>query len=231
MNMEKKTPTPNYWPGLILIIIGGIFTLHTFHIMDIGGFFHHWWPAVLILIGLYKLKGRDKTWGAIFFVSGSILLLSTLDIINWGSILRFWPVLLIALGVNLIMKSRRTVKPVTHREDRVNDDVIQSVTLFGGVDRVVTSNQFRGGDITVIFGGADLDLRQMTVDPEGCELNLTALFGGIEVRVSADTQVSISGTPFLGAIENNTDLIPDSEVKQQLYIRCTTAFGGIEIRN
>lgn len=50
------------------------------------------------------------TWGLIFLFIGVILLLSNIDVIHfhWGTVFRFWPVLLIVVGVNLMVPRHRT---------------------------------------------------------------------------------------------------------------------------
>ena len=162
---------------------------------------------------------------------GIVFLSATLDIINWGSILRFWPLILIAIGVSLIFKAKGLSWISRGGEEVISDDFIRCSAFLGGVDRSVNSDNFRGGDIMALFGGIDLDLRRAKVSPDECTLNLTALFGGVEVIVPQDWQVSISGTPILGAIENKTTWTGEEKDGKKVTCRCTVAFGGIEIRN
>ena len=50
------------------------------------------------------------TWGLILLFTGVVLLLSNLRVIDfhWGAVIRLWPVLLIAAGVNLVVPRHRT---------------------------------------------------------------------------------------------------------------------------
>lgn len=62
-------------------------------------------------------------------------------------------------------------------------------------------------------------------------MNITALFGGVEMIVPPDWQVSVSGTPILGAIENKTTRTGSEQEGKKVNCRCTVAFGGVEIKN
>ncbi len=217
--------------GILLIIIGGLFLMETLDIMNIGPLFANWWPLILIVVGLLKLKGCDKTGGAIVLLVGVAFLSATLGIINWGSIFRLWPLILVAVGLSIIMKARgRTWWGMTS-PGATSEDFIKSSVIFGGLNRTVTSENFKGGDVTAIFGGVELDFRQAKPSPEGCQLNITALFGGVEITVPQDWQLAVSGTPIFGAIENKTTWTGSEKEGKTVHCRCTAAFGGIELRN
>ncbi len=55
---------------------------------------------------------KETPWGGvILIVLGAILLLSTLDIVPIDDVLRFWPVLLILVGLKLVMQQRDRNRP------------------------------------------------------------------------------------------------------------------------
>lgn len=227
MTNTSDRSAPHTWIGILLVALGLIFLLSTLDILNLGHFLADWWPVILIVIGFLKLREPHKTSGAILFIVGIVFLSATLDIVNWGSIFRFWPLILIAVGISLLLKTRNGSWRKQSRES--GKDFIKTSVLFGGTDHVVTASNFRGGDVMSIFGGVELDLRGAKASPEGCHLSLTSLFGGIDLIVPPDWQVSITGTPILGAIENKTSWVENKATT--LYCHCTVAFGGIEIRN
>lgn len=49
------------------------------------------------------VKSGSVFWGIIIMVIGGILLLANFDIIDYGTIFDFWPLIIIAIGVKLIM--------------------------------------------------------------------------------------------------------------------------------
>ena len=50
---------------------------------------------------------RQDNWsGAILIVIGIVFLLSNLDLVDLGDLLRFWPLILIAVGARLVFRDR-----------------------------------------------------------------------------------------------------------------------------
>lgn len=50
---------------------------------------------------------RPDNWsGVVLIVIGVIFLLSNLDLVDLGDLLRFWPLILIAVGARLVFQSR-----------------------------------------------------------------------------------------------------------------------------
>jgi len=231
MTKQNEKFSHNWWIGLLLIVIGSLFFLDSMDIFNIGGILANWWPLIIIIIGFTKLKGENKTGGAILFILGIVFLSASLDIINWGNILRFWPLVLIATGISLFLKSRGESWAGHVKPELISEDFIRASVFFGGVDRSINSSNFRGGDIVALFGGIELDLRRVQLSPDGCNLNLTALFGGIEVIAPTDWQVFVSGTPVFGGMENKTAWAGEEKDVNKVTCRCTVAFGSIEVRN
>jgi predicted membrane protein len=216
--------------GIILLVLGVLFLLQTFDIMDFGHVFANWWPLIIVAVGVMKIRGQDKTGGAIILVIGLAFLSATLDIVNWGNIFRFWPVLLILIGVSMLVRSKEKIWWGAISGE-VSEDFVQANAIFGGADQTITSENFKGGEAKALFGGVKLDLRQAKASEEGIHLNLNALFGGVEVLVPKEWQLSITGTPILGAIDNKTSLKEGAEKIFKVSCRCTVAFGAIEIMN
>jgi hypothetical protein len=66
----------------------------------------------------------------------------------------YWPVILIVLGVFFLVRQqgggRDTFSP---GKSESSTDVLEDTSIFGGGDVLVTSESFRGGKVTYIFGG------------------------------------------------------------------------------
>ena len=227
--MTNKQHHQSNWFGFILITVGVLFLLETFNIMDFGDFFSTWWPLVFIAIGLIKLKDSDKTSAIIFLIMGTVFLLTSLGIVSWGRVWRLWPVVLIFVGLKLIFKGRSTKWNFISSNEN-SEDTISASAIFGGVEQNITSKNFKGGEITAVFGGSEIDLRDAQISPEGCDLKVTALFGGAEITVPANTRVVVSGTPIFGSVENKARIVGDTEPDKVINIHCTVAFGGVEIK-
>ncbi|MEE9189843.1 MAG: DUF5668 domain-containing protein [Candidatus Neomarinimicrobiota bacterium] len=219
------------WVGFLLILMGVLFILETFDFLDFGYTFARWWPLILIVIGFLKLKGREKAWGAIMLGVGVAFLLANLEFIDWGDIWRLWPLVLILIGLSMVMRSRRQSRFWRLRaKGETSDDFMRASAIFGGNEQRVVSNDFKGGDIMALFGGVELDLRQAKVSSKECTLNLTALFGGIEILVPPNWDLVVRGTPIFGGIESRESMVDSSEKLNRVVFRCTVAFGSVEIK-
>ena len=217
--------------GILLILAGFLLLMHTLDVLDFGNVIANWWPLVLIVIGLFKLRETDKGPGVFLLVLGLIFLSATLDAIPWSGIWKLWPLVLIAIGVSFIIRRRHSGAWWGGSKQETTEDYFRSSVIFGGVDRIISSENFKGGEITVLFGGAELDLRRVKVSPEGCTLSLTSIFGGVEIAVPSEWRVVVTGTPILGAIEDKTIRPEGEKTGPEVTIHCTVAFGGIEIHN
>lgn len=118
-----------------------------------------------------------------------------------------------------------TVPPTSY------DDVLNATAIFGGVNKTIFSKNFRGGDITNIFGGTELDFTQADINGR-VVIDITQMFGGTKIIVPANWQV----VPDLAAIFAGVD---DKRIKNPaainhgkvLVLKGVSLFAGIEIRS
>ncbi len=102
-------------PGLIVTLAGVIFTLHNFGIFYIGEL-RRFWPLLLVALGLSQIldaKRRSPVFGALLIAAGSALLLSNFGLlhISLRGLLRFWPLILVAFGVQLLLDRKKQSSP------------------------------------------------------------------------------------------------------------------------
>jgi hypothetical protein len=163
---------------LLLIAIGVFFFLNNFGIVQSTSWnlILRLWPVLLIVGGLDNLYRRDGIVGPIFSVGIGIifllsnlgyLVLSTLDII-----IRFWPVLLLAWGFDLIVGRRGVWSAVA--------GTILGLALIAGV---ALASQF-------VF--SPQNLRAQTISQElqaanQADVNIAETFGNLAISSSADT--------------------------------------------
>ena len=227
--MTNSKNNQSNWVGITLIIVGVLFLLDKFTALNFGGLLSDLWPAIFIIIGLIKLQGQDRGAGLIFILIGTIFLLVTLGNVEFNNILKLWPLILIFIGLSMIFKGRRTNWKMSN-ETTSGDDYIHSNAVFGGSEHTVTSQNFRGGETMALFGGVELDMRQANISDEGCKIHATALFGGVEIIAPDDWNVIITGTPIFGGIDSKSRRKSDAKNIKDVYIHCTVAFGGVEIK-
>ena len=215
----------------VLILVGVLFLLANLDVfdMDIGSFAATWWPSLLILFGLWQLlanRGVGLLGPGILIILGVVFQVITLGWAGWEVL---WPLIIIAIGVLILFHGgplrRRAPQAAT------GDDTVNLHTMFGGIERRITSQRFRGGKVTAIFGGIELDLREAQL-ADDATLNATVLFGGLELRVPESWNVQVHGSPLFGAIEDPKGARSTQGQRSDptLYLYASVTFGGLEIK-
>ncbi len=226
--MSDRPPIPaKLIVGLAIIAAGVLFTLDNLDFVDAGDYIVYW-PVALIAIGLTRL-GRTEPGDIVFQISwiglGGWFLLYNLDYVDYGPFDLFWPIVLIVLGVTLTMGAlRRRSVP------KDSDKYLSIVSVLSGADRKNSSNDFRGGDLTAVMGGGDIDLRGATIAGAEAEIQVFAMWGGYEIKVPEDWRVVSQVVPLLGGIDNSTTS-PAAEDAPILRFKGWAIMGGLEVTN
>jgi predicted membrane protein len=240
--METKSyvrVTPQIVLGTIAIAVGVIFLLDNLDILYARDYLRYW-PALLIIYGAVKVafpEGRGsggRFWGVVLMFVGASLLLDKLYIFDFH-LWDFWPLILVALGAMMIWRtsSRHTiVSGNAHGADKSTDEssIINAAAFLGGTKRNVHTRDFRGGELTAVMGGCEIDLRNAVIASSPAVLDVFAFWGGIEINVPQNWTVSFEGTPILGGYDDKT-FRQGPTTDQRLIIRGTIVMGGVEVSN
>ncbi len=222
--MRNHTNRSGQSIGLIIILVGVLFLLDQWNIFRFGSIISLFWPLIVLFIGIVKYREGDRKAAFIFLTVGAVFMLANLGILEWHSIGRLWPVLIILVGFSIAFGGRSMFR---HTSREIGENEFDVKVVFGGSERRITSQSLAGGEIGVLFGGADVDLREARPSDD-CRIRITAVFGGVELRIPTGWQIVLTGTPILGGIEDKTRQEADGPV---VRISCNAVFGGIEIRN
>lgn len=216
--------------GIVLVIIGGGLLLDRAGVIEFGSILATWWPLILIAIAAIQLATRSAPvpGSLIVLAVGLVFLGTTLGLLPGNVWSYLWPIVLVAIGAWLLLaRGGWGAREFVDTEDQVN-----SFIAFGGANPRFESANFRGGSVTALFGGSEVDLTGAGLAPEGAKLDVTAMFGGVEVQVPAGWQVKVSGLPIFGGWDNKTarasEKTPEGPV---LNVNCFVAFGGVEVHN
>lgn len=220
--------------GVIAIAFGIVFLLDN---LDIWDFRHaiHFWPTILIVIGLVKIWDSRTSTG--YLIGGGLATLGVLMILHrlgyiYFNIRTMWPLILIGVGGFIIAKAlarRNRVDAVpTLKEGESNDSVVDITAILGGFERRIVTQDFRGGEITAVMGGCELDMRDSSIKGEAV-INVFAVFGGISIKVPRDWTVILHGTPIMGGFEEKTNAPADNA--KRLIVTGHAIMGGVEVRN
>jgi predicted membrane protein len=215
--------------GLILIFAGLLLIAINFHWIPWnwkGVFFS--WQALLILIGLVFLASREnRLAGYILIGIGAFFMIPRIwDIpFEWHRL--FWPVLLLALGF-LIITRRWGIQRVPVEDSM---DYIDDMAVFGGGDRVVSSQNFKGGKMTAIFGGSKFDFRSASLAKGRNVIDVFFMFGGTKLIVPTNWDVKIEISAIFGGFSDKRRPRPDEirDPSKELIVKGFAIFGGGEI--
>lgn len=109
------------------------------------------------------------------------------------------------------------------------DNEVDLAAVYGGLEFVSRANAFRRGTLLTMFGGSQVDLRDVTLDPAGASFEVHTIFGGTAIIVPDGWRVTLDATSVFGGSENKVapdDLSPDAP---ELAIRAWTLFGGLAV--
>jgi len=216
--------------GTIIVIVGLLLLLSTTGIYDVGNLWRYV-PSLFVLLGVWALVNsgfRNVTGPIVLIVIAGTVQLLALDLITGEAIASWWPVLIILFGLSLLFGRFRQER----RVPAVSTDDVDLIGVFAGNERRITSESFRGGTATALFGGVDVDLRDAAVADPPAVLTVTALFGGAEITVPRDWTVAIDVLPVLGGVEDERrGPTAASAEDADLVVTGFVAFGGITVKD
>ncbi len=225
--MEKRNNiTTNTVIGIIVMLVGGLFLARNFDFFPVEYLrLIFTWQSILIVIGVITyLSSGNKPLGVIIASIGIL-----------GFIPNFWALLLIGLGVYIIYKNQSKPKRdnIYESSELGNEsDYINDISIFGGSKKSFQVDNFRGGNITAIFGGSEINMTDSSLHDGISTLNLFFLFGGSSIRVPSNWNVFIQLTPIFGGFKDNRVLVSDESTNnEKLVIRGFVLFGGGDLKN
>lgn len=212
--------------GLIIVSIGISLLFAQLGLESIFGFSFSYllsilWPLIIVVVGLSIWFSGKNSAGLIISAIGLFFLLNTVFSVDVWAL--FWPLLLIGVGLLILFKGsvRSTV-------DKSSGEYLSVNTVLSGSEKKVTSQKFSGGNVFVLFGGCDIDLRKAKLEKQGANIELTVVFGGAKIFVPENVQVVSEGSAILGGWENKADSVT-SQSAPVLRITGSAVFGGVEI--
>jgi len=221
-----------FW-GLILILVGVLFLLDHLGGLDFGELISTYWPVILIILGFSMLVTsgfRRPLGGFIFILVGVVFLLSELNILEENVWNYVWPILIIIVGFWLLVRPALRMRS-SEKFPEVRESDIDVSAVFSGMKRRVETSNFRGGHVSAVMGGVQLDLTGAGLEGGRATIQAEAVLGGIEILVPRDWRVVIDGAPILGGIDDKHKSVPEGESKGTLYVKGTAILGGITIKD
>ncbi len=218
------------------MLAGGLLLFDTFDITHFPiRYYIFSWKTLLIGIGIVILATKEKaTAGYVLVGLGVIFWLPSL--VNYSIRLSqiFWPAVLIGIGILII--TRRGRQNRNHRirngVDTNSNDYIDDVSILGGGTKIIQSKNFKGGDMTAIFGGSEFNFKEAELSPEGCTIDVFTMFGGSKLIIPDNWVVKSDMFSIFGGFNDKRTIKPDeTEPSVILYLKGAVIFGGMEIKS
>ena len=257
---ETENRSGKILAGLIIVIIGSLLLVNNIA-FGLPNWLFYWSNILIVLGLVIGAKTNFKNGnGIILIIVGLFFTLKKAlgNVVDFDKV--GWPALIIAIGLYLILKPKSDFKKCKPKKNKWNDDFgsndpsnnanavnsdygmdpdrltnhldyLDSVNVFGGSHQIVYSKNFKGGEITAVFGGCDVNLSQ--ADFEGqIIIDVTAIFGGAKIIVPPGWHVKSEVTAIFGGLDDKRGMQPAIDGQQKLLIiRGIALFGGVDIRN
>jgi len=235
--METKHSDKRLIAGLLIILAGALVLAGNFFIDKEGGLYHklYRWELIIAGVGFIALiASENKGTGIMLIAVGGTLYLyreikdKYVDIDFWQV---FVPAIIILVGLLLIFRRKGLI--ISDRELRESgDDYIDDISIFGGGDKIITSGNFKGGKVTAIFGGSNLNMTGVKLAEGTQYIDVFAVFGGMSMVVPEDWDIKIQVVSIFGGFSDKHRISKgEKENKKKLILKGLVIFGGGEIKS
>lgn len=222
---SRRLPTGQFLLGAIVVLVGVLLLLHTTDTVQTGEFLLYV-PSLFVLLGVWILvqsRLRSLVGPVVLIGVTGAWQLVALGFATVDQVVVYWPVFLIALGLSIALGQFRSTVTETKA------DLTSGTAVFGGVEKRNTSKAFTGGELTALFGGTTLDLRDAAVAEGPARIDATAMFGEVEIVVPRDWNVRLDVVPVLGGASDDRPRSEHDHDEIDLIVTGFAAFGGISI--
>ncbi len=208
--------------GLVWIAIGVFVFGKVMGFWEIPVLFPGWWTLFIIVPSFISMiKNGIRPVNSIFMLCGVLLLLERNSVIASGTLGKVLvPAIFFIIGLSILLRS---VFGGTKRHYTGTQGY--SATFAGNVI-TATESPFTGCEADAVFGGLDLDLRDVTIE-DGAVIEASAIFGGIDIKVPAGVNVKVKRTELFGGAKSH---VSHQESGPVLYVNALCMFGGVDIK-
>jgi predicted membrane protein len=234
----KRQKMKKFAFGFVVIMAGLFLLAFNFDILP-NGWKHviFSWQMLLIAIGIVSLFGGDSRLpGMILIFIGGFFLIPEIFVMHISFFRLFWPFILIGIGL-MILSKRGMHGRWRHRSGPNNtklpeEGYLNETNIFSGSKHRVINQVFRGGRISNVFGGTEIDLTQAILGEGQTELTIDCIFGGVTLIVPADWKVILNMNAILGGFSDKRLVVREAtDPNKVLIVRGSAIFGGGEIKS
>ena len=216
--------------GALFIIVGLLYACSALDLFDFTIFFRGWWTLFIIIpCGIGLFTEREKIGNIIGILIGVLLLLCCQEILSFSVLWKLLlPALIVIIGLKMVLsglfgnKANEIIKKL--KQDGKTPKT--GFAAFSGNDIVYDGEVFESAELTAVFGGIKLDLRNAIIMND-CAVTVTSIFGGIDILVPEGINVKVNSNNIFGGVSNKTTANRDAHT---IYVSGTCLFGGVDIK-
>ena len=173
--------------------------------------------------------GRDKSANIIGLLIGIFLLLACQNVLDFDILWKLVaPVIIAVIGIKMIFggigKDKRFIKCI----DENKDNMKMVFSAFSGQDINFDNEVFRGAELTAVFGGIKLDLRNAIFEGDTV-VNACCIFGGADIILPDNVNIKVNSNSLFGGIDNKKHQNSKDNVNT-VYLNGTCIFGGVDVK-
>jgi predicted membrane protein len=249
--------------GLLLVIVGGLWVLDNFNFGFLSIPFHDLifsWHTFFVIAGAIIISNsKNSFWGFLLLFIGIIGWLRHFPYLPFRELLNLgdlWPLLLLAFGLWLIFRrnennhhkyehyqkefqnsvhgeAEKFAQAATENYSNYSLDVVDENAAFTSSKKIITSQNFRGGKVSAAFGHVELDFRQAKLAPGEHKLEISAVFGAVELHLPQDWKVIVNVSAVFGGFDDKRYVNPSATQNSDstLIINGSVVLGGGELTN
>jgi len=221
--------------GLLVLALGIVFLADNLGLIDGRDTLHAFWPLAFVAFGFVVVldphrSGFRRAMGGVWIVAGCWIWAYQR---HWIQV-NFWdflfPGILLFAGATLVWRSVAGPRSAVDRSTSQADDYLRTFAAMSGNQVRSMSTAFRGADLTAFMGGVTLDLSRARMAGDEAQIDVFALWGGIEIRVPPDWTVISRVAPVLGGFVDKSQPAP-GPAAGRLVVNGVVVMGGVEVKN
>jgi predicted membrane protein len=239
LGFVKRKKRERIAKGILLLIIGSVWMLREldYALPDwIFGF-----PSIFLLMGTYEFvkKGPQQIGAYLWIFLGAFFIIDQLYP-NWHLKDFILPFAILISGVIFLLNPLKIIrnwqwkkfkKEIDFAEDQSTSNMLSMNAILGGIEKTITSQDFKGGRIICLLGGVELNLVNADFQ-EDCTIEVTSVMGGLELIVPGNWEIVNEISAILGDVsDKRTNLSVEDSPKRKLHLRGIAVLGGIEIKS
>ena len=94
------------------------------------------------------------------------------------------------------------------------------LNIFGGGERTINSDNFKGGKITCVFGGSSIDMLSAKLAPGNNVIDVFTVFGGSKLIIPSDWDIKLDVVAIFGGFsDKRRNITTSSEGDSRLIIK------------